>query len=628
MHTPDLVSENIDKLLELFPSCMTEMRRDGQVKQAIDFDRLRQELSTSIIDGQDERYQLNWPGKREALITANKPIAKTLRPYRDESVYFDTTKNLFVEGDNLEALKLLQETYLNKIKVIYIDPPYNTGNDFIYKDNFSQDIESYLLKSNQKDENSNRLVTNSESNGRFHSDWLSMMYPRLKFARNLLKDDGIIFISIDDHEFDNLKKICNEIFGEENFVGNIVRATGQTTGQDGGGLGSSFDYILAYTKIPDLSLTGLPLTPHDLKRFENEDERGKYAYDQLRKTGSNDQRVDRPNMFYPIKNPDGEDLYPTGPGGYESCWRVERKKYEELVNDNYILWKKTEKDGKKIWWPYIKYYLEGRTKRPSPLWDDLDGNKKATRDLRNLFDGKKIFDHPKPLAVIKRLIQIAPNSTSNDLILDFFAGSGTTAHAVMELNAEDNGTRRFIMVQVPEICDEQSEAFKAGYKTIAEICKERIRRAGNKIKSENINKKIDNLDIGFRVLRIDKSNMKDIYYEPDILEQSNLISHINNIREDRNSEDLLFQILLDWGIDLSLPIYRKNFSGKILFFIDHNQLVACFDEKINEEFVKKLAAYKPLRVVFRDSSFDSDSVKINIEQIFKHVSPGTEIKTI
>ncbi|HBB7077789.1 site-specific DNA-methyltransferase [Legionella pneumophila serogroup 1] len=632
MHSKDIIEANIEKIAALFPNCITEATDEqGRLRKKIDFDLLRQELSREIVEGPQERYQLNWPGKRQALLTANAPIAKTLRPCREESVDFDTTQNLFIEGDNLDALKLMQETYLGKIKMIYIDPPYNTGKDFIYKDNFSESTQKYFSDTKQSDEEGNRLIVNVESDGRFHSNWLSMIYSRIKLARNLLTSDGVIFISIDNSEHDNLTKICNEVFGEANFLGVICRATGQTTGQDSGGLGSSFDFLLAYAKDSKFDLSGLPLTPKDLKRFENEDERGKFAYDQMRKTGSNDRREDRPNMFYPVKDPDGNNVYPLAPAGYESCWRFEKKTYERLVKEGYILWKKTKRNDDEIWWPYVKYYLEGRTKRPSPLWNDLEGNKKAARDLRSLFEGKKYFDFPKPIPMIKRLIQISPNASSEDIILDFFAGSSTTAHAVMQLNAEDGGSRKFIMVQLPEPCDEILEAYKAGYKTIAEISKERIRRAGIKIKEENANKEyIEKLDIGFRVLKIDSSNMADVYYTSNTIYQDLLTSHTDNVKPDRTPEDLLFQVLLDWGVDLTLPITKKIIHEHEVFLIDEDALVACFDNngKITEEFVKELTQYSPLRVVFRDAGFASDSVKINVAQIFKQLSPHTEVKTI
>jgi adenine-specific DNA-methyltransferase len=629
MHTPDLTQDNIARIRELFPSCVTETKdAQGNIKLAVDFDQLKQELSDQIVEGPQERYHLNWPGKREALLTANAPIAKTLRPARDESVDFDKTKNLFIEGDNLEALKLLQETYLGKVKMIYIDPPYNTGNDFLYDDDFSEDEAAFLLKSNQKDELGNHLVANKETNGRFHSDWLSMIFPRIKLSRNLLTEDGILFVSIDDNEHANLKKICDEIFGENNFMGEVCRATGQTTGQDSGGLGNSFDYILVYSKNAEFDLNGLPLNEKDLLRFENEDEKGKYAFDQMRKTGSNDRREDRPKLFYPVSAPDGTEVLPIAPAGYESCWRFERKTYERLLSEDYILWKKTKRSDTEVWWPYVKYYLEGRTKRPSPLWNDLDGNKKAARDVRALFDGVKVFDFPKPIQMLIRCMQIAPNSSSDDLIMDFFSGSASTAHAVMQLNAQDNGNRRHISIQLPENIDESTDAYKAGYRNIAEVAKERIKRAAKKIEDEN---PLYKGDLGFRVLKIDSSNMADIYYTPDKLDQKELLDAVDNIKPGRdNPEDLMFQVLLDWGVDLTLPIRKETIQSKAVFFVNHEpyDLIACFDEGVTEELVKELAGHKALRAVFRDNAFVSDAVKINVDQIFNQLSPGTDVKSI
>lgn len=627
LHTPDFTEANIAKLAELFPDCVTESRDEkGQIKRSIDFDQLRQELSGHLVDGPQERYQLNWPGKKESLITANAPIAKTLRPCPEESVDFDTTQNLFIEGDNLEALKLLQDNYLGKVQIIYIDPPYNTGKDFIYKDNFVGDAQDFFRKTSQKDEEGNRLVANTDSNGRFHSDWLSMMYPRLKLARNLLTEDGAIFISIHDREVANLRRMCDEVFGEENYKGIIVRATGQTTGQDSGGLGSSYDFILVYSKRHETELSGLPLDDKDLERYEQQDERGKYALWQLRKTGSNDRRTDRPNMFFPVKNPDGTDVWPIGPTGYESCWRFDPKGYARLFSEDYIVWKKRKRDGAEEWWPYVKTYLEGRTKRPSPLWNDLEGSKKASIDLRSLMGGN-YFDNPKPLGVLVRILQIAPESKEQVLVLDFFSGTSTTAHAVLQLNAADGGNRKFIMVQLPEPCDEESEAFRAGYKTIADTGKERIRRAGKKIKEENATT-APNLDIGFRVLKIDTSNMKDVYYAPDSVKQADLTGQVDNVREDRTPKDLLFQVMLDWGLDLAYPITEEEIKGKKVFFVAGDSLAACFEWDISEAFVKELAKRKPMRVVFRDTGYGSDSSKINVEQIFKLISPSTEVKTI
>ncbi len=671
--SPNLVHQNIEKIAALFPHCVTETAEG----KGIDFDLLKQELSEQIIEGTKERYRLEWPGKREAIVTANLPTNNTLRPIIQDSVNFDSTQNAYIEGDNLEVLKLLQESYLGKIKMIYIDPPYNTGNDFVYKDNFTQSTEAFKTDSGLVDEFNQRLVANPDTAGRYHSDWLSMMYPRLKLARNLLTDDGVIFISIDDNEIHNLRKICDEVFGEGNFIGCIIRTTGQTTGQDSDGLGASFDYLLVYSKGFQQELKGLPLTQHDLKRFENKDEKGKYAYDQMRKTGSNDRRSDRPNMYYPIIDPDGNQVYPTGPTGYESRWRFEKKTYEKLLDDNFILWKKTKKDNVEVWWPYVKYYLEGRTKRPSPLWDDLEGNKKASRDLKTVFDGDKLFDFPKPLEMIDRVLRISTEKDS--IILDFFSGSATTAHAVMQLNAEDGGNRKHIMVQLPEATDEKSEAYKAGYQNICEIGKERIRRAGKKIVEElqaklvqakaklavldeklssgngtllmdndpkvealrteqnelqsqitDLEQKIDGLDIGFRVYRLDTSNMKDVYYSPKNYFQDQLDAFDDNIKDDRSAEDLVAQIMLDWGLPLSLKIEKVQIAGKEVFKIEKDSLLACFSKAkdIDENFARAIAPEKPLRVVFRDSSFKDDTAKENVKQLLKQLSPNTEMRVI
>ena len=627
MHSPDLTQANIEKLAELFPNCVVEAAdANGVVNRTIDFDQLRQELSGRIVDGPQERYQLNWPGKREALLTANAPIAKTLRPCREESVDFDTTQNLFIEGDNLDALKLLQETYLNKVKMIYIDPPYNTGNDFIYDDDFAEDTASYFERSKQTDDIGNRMIANTESNGRKHSDWLSMCYPRLRLARNLLSDEGIIFISIDDHEQANLKKLCDEVFGEDNFRGKISRVTGTPSGQGYGILVNEVDFILVYSKSSAATLLGLPFSAEDEKIYDQEDNAGKYLTRSLRKTGGEDRKSDRPTMYFGVEAPDGNLVFPIGPGGYESRWRCSKKAYEELKSQALIEWKSISENGIAVWKPYQKFYLDGRTKQPSNLWQGIEGNKKASIDIKALF-GSKVFDTPKPIELLEQCLKIASRPT--DLILDFFAGSATTAHAVMRLNAQTGSSRRHITVQLPEICEEHSEAAQAGYKNIAEISKERIRRAGLKIKHDNAGKAgIDKLDVGFRVLKIDSSNMKEVFYTPDAVSQDLLSDQVNNIREDRTAEDLLFQVLLDWGVDLALPISKETIAGKTVYFVDGNALAACFEEGVSEDFVKLLAKREPLRVVFRDAGFASDSVKINVEQIFKLMSPSTEVKCI
>jgi adenine-specific DNA-methyltransferase len=637
MHSPNLTQENIARIRELFPGCVTEVQGEGsQLRLAVDFDQLRQELSESIVEGPQERYHLNWPGKREALLTANAPIAKTLRPCREESVGFDTTKNLFIEGDNLEALKLLQETYLGQVKMIYIDPPYNTGNDFIYEDDFAEDVEAYKLRSNQIDEEGNRLTHNTPTNGRFHSDWLSMMYARLKLARNLLTDDGVIFISIDDNEVTNLQRVCDEIFGGANFVAQLTIIV-KPEGRRYGFFAKTHDYILVYCKnheyasMNEILVEGLE-HPHS-------DDQGGFTLKGLRNRNVQAfNSTNRPNLRYPFfvdkQNPDANGFFKVSTipldgfvkveastvDGLKSVWRWSKEKSEK-EKDSLLAYEGN--DGEiRIFQKERKLSQMAKT----VLSDKEIISNKGTRELQVLL-GKGIFDFPKPVALIKLITTIG--SDEHSLILDFFSGSATTAHAVMQLNAEDGGNRKFIMVQLPEPCDEKSEAFKAGYRTIAEISKERIRRAGKKILEGECHEGW-NKDIGFRVLKIDSSNLADVYYTPDAIAQGQLKIFTDNIKSDRKPEDLLFQVLLDWGVDLSLPIRKETIQGKTVFFVNEPpyDLVACFDTGVNEELVKELARFEPLRVVFRDTGFVSDAVKINVEQIFKQMSPGTEVKSI
>ncbi len=621
MHTPNLTQENIARIRELVPGCVTEARdKDNKLRLAVDFDQLRQELSESIVEGPQERYRLDWPGKREALLAANAPIAKTLRPCREESVDFDTTKNLFIEGDNLDALKLLQETYLGKVKMIYIDPPYNTGNDFIYKDDFSENTEEFLKRSNQKDAEGNRLVANTEANGRFHSDWLSMMYPRLKLARNLLRDDGVIFISIDDGEQENLKKVCGEIFGESNFIAQLIWERAYSPKNDAKYISNSHDYILMFTKnIIDFTIGRLPRTKEANARYQNPDNdpRGEW------KPSDMSVKTYNAECDYPITTPSGRVVEP--PTG--RCWRLSKKAFFERLKDNRIYF---GADGNSV--PCIKRFLtelkfDGMAPTSIMPYKDVGHSQEGAKEVTALLEAGA-FDGPKPVRLLKRLVTLA-NTYQDSIVLDFFSGSATTAHAVIQLNAEDGGNRKFIMVQLPEPCDEKSEAFKAGYKTIAEISKERIRRAGKKILEGECHEGW-NKDIGFRVLKVDSSNMADVYYRPDAIEQGQLKIFTDNIKPDREPEDLLFQVLLDWGVDLSLPIRKETIRGKTVFFVNEPpyDLVACFDTGVNEDLVRELARFEPLRVVFRDTGFISDAVKINVEQIFKQMSPGTEVKSI
>lgn len=618
MQSPNLVEANIDKIAALFPNCITESRDEsGAVQRSVDFDLLRQELSPTLVEGQQERYTLNWPGKNEAILTANAPIAKTLRPCEEESVDFANTRNIFIEGDNLDALKLLQETYLNKVTMIFIDPPYNTGNDFIYDDNFAEDTTSFFIRSNQQDKEGNRLVANTDSNGRFHSDWLTMMYSRLKLTKNLLTDDGAIFISIDDNEVHNLRKVCDEVFGERNFLSNFVWQSKDTPGNDSSAIAETHNHIVAYTKSTNFKPNLLQRNEKQISTYKNPDDdpRGPWLAAPLTRSEY------RERDYYPLKNLAGEEVLP--PSG--TCWRRPKEVLDKLVSENRVWWGKSGASTFPMEKKFLSEAKEGVVNQTWWPYEFAGSTRNANAEIKQLFDGGRPFDTPKPTRLIQRILQLATNNDA--IILDFFSGSATTAHAVMQLNAEDGGKRKFIMVQLPELCDEKSEAFKAGYKTIAEIGKERIRRAGKKIKEES-GDKAKNLDIGFRVFKIDTSNMQDVYYTPDQLKQENLELFKDHIKPDRRPEDLLFQVFIDWGLDLSLPIAKETIDGKNVFIVDTDALVACFDTGITEELVKKLATYKPLRVVFRDDAFGSDSVKINVEQIFNLLSPGTEVKSI
>lgn len=645
LHSPDLVQANIDKLAQLFPNCVAEVRgADGVVKRSIDFDQLRQELSGSIVEGPQERYQLNWPGKREALLTANAPIAKTLRPCREESVDFDTTHNLFIEGDNLDALKLLQETYLNKVKLIYIDPPYNTGRDFIYDDDFADGAESYLARSNQTDEAGLRLVANTDANGRFHSDWLSMIYSRLRLARNLLRDDGVVFISIDDSEVDNLRKVCAEIFGEKNFIAQIVWEGANKN--DARQVGVSHEYAVVFAKNRDSVPRDWSIRKEGVDEVLTEVARlnkiYKSDYDAASKDLAGWFRAMKAKPAFGLRRfryIDARGAYkeddPTAPGGRRfqltlpktgaiiplrrnRGWGFDQAEFNRLVDEGRVSFVTPTS-------VMIRRYLH-ETDVLTPPSVFYQPARSASERLASLL-GLGIFDFPKDETTVAKFIEMATSGSDECIVMDFFAGSATTAHSVMQLNSEDGKNRKFILVQLPEPCAEQSEAYKAGYRTIAEISKERIRRTGKKILGGQCHESW-NKDIGFRVLKIDSSNMKEVFYTPDAVSQDLLSDQVNNIREDRTSEDLLFQVLLDWGVDLALPITQESIAGKTVYFVDGNALAACFEEGISEEFVKLLAKRAPLRAVFRDAGFASDSVKINVEQIFKLMSPGTEVKTI
>lgn len=667
LHTPAFVDENVRKLAELFPNCVTEaLDGEGNLAKLVDFDQLRQELSNDIVDGPKERYHLDWPGKRDAILAANAPIAKTLRPVTTESVAFDTTKNLFIEGDNLDGLKLLKETYLGRVKMIYIDPPYNVGSDRVYKDDFVEDIDSYLLRSNQTGISGERLVMNAESNGRFHSDWLTMMYPRLKLARHLLSDDGVIFISIDDREADNLHRICVEVFGEGGFLGRLVWKN--ATDNNPTRIAVEHEYILVFCKQKNSVEAVWKSSVSEIKDLlirKGKELIEQYAADEDLKAAytawfrehrtqlwplDGYKFIDRGGVYAGVRgvhNPGREGYrYPvphpiTGQACVEPLmgYRFPKATMDRLLADNRIIF---GDDHTKL--IELKAYAHEYEDKLSSVID-LDGRSGAY-DVRSLFpEYRTAFDNPKPVKLLQRLIDFVLKK-DGDILLDFFAGSCSSAHAMMELNAADGLARRFVMMQIPEPCDEGSDPFKGGVRSVAELSKERLRRAGAAVSARSADVKsvtaqeilwvegsstekvLHPPDVGFRVLKIDTSNMKDVYYGPDESKQVDLLAQVDNIKADRTPEDLVFQVLVDWGVDLALPITKETVADKIVYFVDSNALVACFDQNITDDLVKEIAKRKPLRAVFRDSSYGSDSVKINVEQIFKLLSPSTEIRSI
>lgn len=616
MQSLDMTGSNIEKIAKLFPQCVTEHKdKDGKTVLGIDFDKLRDELSPDVIDDGEERYQFTWPDKRAHAHLANTSTTMTLRPCREESVDFDHTQNLYIEGDNLEVLKIIRETYLGKVKMIYIDPPYNTGNDFVYKDDFSQDADEYRENSGQLDEEGNRLVQNTESNGRFHTDWLNMIYPRLKVAKDLLSDDGVIFISIDDNEQENLKKVCDEVFGERNFISQVIWERAFAPINLKKHFSVSHDYILCYSKDKEQTICyGLKRNDDSLNRYSNPDNdpRGVWQSDNSTVGPAITEKV------YELKLPSGRTILP--PNG--RCWLYTKQRFEEMIKDNRIWF---GPNGDNV--PRVKRFLsevkQGLT--PMSIWkySEVGHSQEASQKLKALFNGKDLFDYPKSVGLIKRCIELYVQS--NGFILDFFSGSATTAHAVMQLNAEDGGNRKFIMMQLPEKTDEKSEAYKAGYKNICEIGKERIRRAGKKIKEE-AGLQGQDLDIGFRVLKLDSSNMQDVYYTPQDFTGLDLFP--DNVKPDRTAEDLLFQAMLELGVELSATIEQRTIDGKQVFFVDNNYLVACFDENIAESTITEIAKMKPYYFVMRDSSLASDNVADNFDQLFETYSKDTIRKII
>ena len=616
MESPDMTAQNIDRIAALFPNCVTEASDGhGGIKRAINFEMLKQMLSPDVVDG-DEAYEFTWVGKKAAIVEANKPIRKTLRPCVEESKNWDTTENLYIEGDNLEVLKLLQESYLGKVKMIYIDPPYNTGNDFIYADDFMRSQEEENEQMGMYDEDDNRLFKNTDTNGRFHSDWCSMMYSRLMLARNLLKDDGVIFISIDDGEVENLRKMGDEIFGESSFVADLIWQKKFSRSNDATYFSTMHDHILCYCrKNILLDDTGwkiglLPRGDEIPAGYGNPDNDPRGVWTSVilsAKSGSS-------SLLYEITTPSGRKVTPPS-GRYWSC---SKETFDKWVADNRI-WFGANGDGSPRKKTFLSEVQAGLRPNTILFQNEAGNNQEAKQETKALFDGVGVFDGPKPVRLLKLLVTIA-NFEENDILLDFFSGSATTAHAVMQLNAEDGGHRKFIMVQLPEKCDEASEAYKAGYKNICEIGKERIRRAGDKIKSESPMTTQD-LDIGFRVLKLDDTNMKDVYYAPDDYDQGMLAGLESNIKDDRTDLDLLFGCLIDWGLPLSLPYKSEQIDGCTVHTYNDGDLIACFDANIPESVVKEIAKRKPLRAVFRDSGFASSPEKINVFEIFKLYMP-------
>ena len=624
MQTTDVVDENIKRIGEMFPNCLTEVKDEkGRPQVAIDFDQLRQELSKNIVEGPEERYQFTWPDKRNAIRLANAPTTDTLRPCREESVDFDNTQNLYIEGDNLEVLKLLRENYLGKVKMIYIDPPYNTGNDFVYNDDFSQSAGEYMHNSGQEDEEGNRLVANTESNGRFHTDWLNMIYPRLKVAKDLLSEDGVIFISIDDNEQRNLKILCDEVFGNSNFVAMIPWRKRTAKSDVPFGVSQDYEWIIVYAKsnMFNASVEGKERKYYTTPDFPNRPWR---VHDLTKQTTASE----RPNSFFTIVNPKTREEYPANPN---RTWAITEETFKQYYKENRMVFP-GDYDFLNISKPVLRYWKEddmqkagdsfGRVAVSTKLPEEIGMSQDGTKEVTDIFKGK-IFSFPKPSSLIKFYLQIINDNSA--LVLDFFSGSATTAHAVMQLNAEDGGKRRFIMVQLPEATDEKSEAYKAGYKNICEIGKERIRRAGKKIKEESP-LTMQDLDTGFRVLKLDSSNMQDVYYTPADFNERDLFE--DNIKPDRTEEDLLFQAMIELGIELSAKIEKSSIAGKTVWNVSDGYLLACFDENVNETTITEIAKQHPYYFVMRDKSLANDNVADNFEQIFEHYSKDTIRKII
>lgn len=637
MESVDMTAQNVEKIGALFPNCITEtLDENGKPKKGINFEILKQMLSGDVVEG-DESYEFTWVGKKASIVEANKPIRKTLRPCPEESVNWDSTENLYIEGDNLEVLKLLQESYLGKVKMIYIDPPYNTGSDsFVYPDNYTMEKDKYEEGIGLRDDSGLKLFAeNNDSNPRFHSDWCSMIYSRLLLARNLLAADGVIFISLDDNEITNLKKICDEVFGAANFVGQIT-VVGNPRGRDYGGIARMHDYILAYRKSSAATLNLIEDEGNEFKMF---DSLGGFELRELRNRNIKFNKENRPNLYYPFYiNPNEKDenglhtisleahdgwieLYPLESQGINTVWRWGKEKSTKNLNKNIMA--KPMRNGSYM---IVEKYRESRMMARSVWWDKDTNTEKGTLLVKDMMDGK-VFDYPKPIEMIMRLCEMGTSSTDADIVMDFFSGSATTAHAVMKLNEKDSGNRRFIMVQLPELCDKTSFAFQTGYKNICEIGKERIRRAGSKIKEDNP-LLTQGIDTGFRVFKLDDSNMNDVYYSPAEYSQDLLSMFESNVKSDRTDLDLLFGCLLEWGLPLSLPYSSEQIEGYTVHNYNDGDLIACFDEDVPDSVIKEIAKRKPLRAVFRDSSFADSPSKINVGEIFKLMAPDTSVKVI
>ena len=618
MQTADGVQDNISRIAELFPECITEVSNQmGGVRRSVDFDKLRQLLSSDIVEGSEERYQFTWPDKRKAILAANAPINATLRPCPEESVDFDTTQNLYIEGDNLDVLKCLKETYLHKVKMIYIDPPYNTGNDFVYNDDLAESAAEYFANSGQFDEQGNRLVTNTESNGRFHTDWLNMIYPRLKVARDLLTEDGVIFISIDDNEVENLRKVCDEIFGESNFIATLVWERAYSPKNDAKYISNSHDYVLMYAKSAANFVIGrLERTAEANARYSNPDNDPRGVW----KPSDMSVKTYNAECDYSITTPSGRVVEP--PAG--RCWSLSRNAFRERLQDNRIWF---GSDGNSV--PCIKRFItelkhDGMAPTSILFYKDVGHSQEGAQEVVSLFGDKGVFDGPKPVRLLERLITLA-NLKEDSIVLDFFSGSATTAHAVMKKNAEKAKHSRFIMVQLPEeVSDKKKDQ---GYKNICEIGKERIRRAGAKIKADSP-LTTQHLDTGFRVLKLDSSNMKDVFYSPKETSQLELFRYVDNVKDDRTSEDLLFQVMLELGATLDSKIEESEVDGKTIYNVADGYLVACFDQKVTDEVVTAIAKMQPTYAVLRDTSLANDATATNFEQIFKTYAPNTTTKIL